>query len=176
MHRFLAVSRGACVLAAADSQTGGEGETLLSSRGRLGRAPNRTEALSLFSSHGARAALASRARRSLGGDHRIDGVHRPVRIVEHAERVQVDLEDRVLLVAARSRSSCAAARPGAAPSHRSRGALASRNLSRMSPASAFFSSSSRSICSTSWRNCFCAEACSVVIPLLPVCDGAERRR
>ena len=36
-------------------------------------------------------------------------------------------------------------------------ALASRYLSRMSPASAFFSSSSRSICSTSWRSCFCAE-------------------
>src|SRR5215471_20350126 len=44
-------------------------------------------------------------------------------------------------------------------------ALASRYLSRMSPASAFFSSSSRSICSTNWRSCFCAETCSVVMDL-----------
>src|SRR6516162_2678542 len=42
-------------------------------------------------------------------------------------------------------------------------ALASRYLSRMSPLSAFFSSSSRSICSTNWRSCFCAETCSVVM-------------
>src|SRR5262245_56137970 len=40
-------------------------------------------------------------------------------------------------------------------------ALASRYLSRMSPVSAFFSSSNRSICSTNWRSCFCAETCSV---------------
>ena len=50
-------------------------------------------------------------------------------------------------------------------------ALASRNLSRISPASAFFSSSSRSICSTSWRSCFWAETCSVVMDLPPLRNG-----
>src|SRR5262249_43980549 len=48
-------------------------------------------------------------------------------------------------------------------------ALASRYLSRMSPVSAFFSSSRRSICSTNWRSCFCAETCSVVMD--PPSDG-----
>src|SRR5436190_12681064 len=43
----------------------------------------------------------------------------------------------------------------------------------MSPASAFFSSSSRSICSTSWRSCFCAETCSDVMDLPPLKDLAN---
>src|SRR5438105_2460691 len=43
----------------------------------------------------------------------------------------------------------------------------------MSPESAFFSSSSRSICSTSWRSCFCAETCSDVMDLPPLKDLAN---
>src|SRR5215813_4722699 len=52
----------------------------------------------------------------------------------------------------------------------------------MSPASAFFSSSNRSICSTNWRSCFCAETCSVVMdptpqrPTSPQRERCRRRR
>src|SRR5262249_58451397 len=51
-----------------------------------------------------------------------------------------------------------------------------RCLARMSPAGPLFPPPSRSICSTNWRSCFCAEPCNFVMDLPPATYRAPQRR